>query len=328
MPYPVRDYAWEVAVAAGLWVIAGPAHRTIRTGVGLFVVAATGAMLIPSPVGGNIGRIEDVLALPLAVGVLWPRRHLARLVVLPLIAVPLVLSQWGPAWGAMTTNPGQPSTQHAYFAPLVAVLQRLAASGPAGRVEVVPTEFHWEAAYVAPVVPLARGWERQADEADNPLFYGPAGHLDASSYRAWLLDNGVRFVVLARAPLDFAGVAEANLVGSGAARAAGLRLVWRSAEWRLFEVSGSTGLVAAPARLVRADGDRVEVATPVAGPVLVRIRYNSNWVLSPGSGCIAAVPGPLEVAGRGTWIRVVAPAPERFTLRLSLLPGRDRCRTG
>jgi hypothetical protein len=326
MPYPIRDYAWEVAVAAGLWVVAGPGHRTVRTGAVLVVVAATGAVLVPSALGGNVGRIEDVLAVPLAVGVLWPRRPLGRRVVLPLIGVPLVLSQWGPAWGAMTTNAGQPSTQRAYYAPLVAAVQRAAAGGLAGRVEVVPTEFHWEAVYVAPVLPLARGWERQADEADNALFYGAGGRLDATAYRAWLLDNGVRFVALADAPLDFAGLAEGRLVGSGSARAAGLREIWHSAHWRLFEVSGSTGIVPAPARLVSMDGDRIVVATPVAGPVLVRVRYNSNWVLPGGAGCLTPAPGALDVPGRGTWIRVVAPGPERFTLRLSLLPDRHRCR--
>ena len=216
MPYSVPDYLWDVVVGAGLSVIAGPRHRTIRTGAGLFVAVATAAVLVPSALGGNVGRLEDVLALPLAVGVIWPLAGPVRRVLLPLVAVPLVLSQWGPAWGAMTSNARQPSTHRAYFAPLVAALTRAAAGGPAGRVEVVPTEFHWEAAYVAPAMPLARGWERQADEADNPLFYGGARRLDAFTYRAWLLDNGVRFVALADAPLDFAGSAEGHLLRFGA----------------------------------------------------------------------------------------------------------------
>jgi hypothetical protein len=330
MPYPLPDYAWEVVVAAGLWVLAGRGHRTIRVGAVVFVVVATGAFGLPSALGGNIGRLEDVLALPLAVAVLWPRPRLVRLVLLPLAGVPLVLSQWGPAWGALTTNPGQPSTHAAYFAPLIAALRQEAAGGPAGRVEVVPTEFHWEAAYVAPVMPLARGWERQADEVDNPLFYGGSGRLDAATYRAWLLGNGVRFVALADAPLDFAGRAEGRLVraggtsgtgGAGGAAAAGLHLVWRSAHWQLFEVTGSPGLVAPPARLLSEDGDRVVVATTRAGPVLVRVRDNANWELAAGAGC-------LEASGGGPWLRVLAPGPERFTLRLSLLPARDRCPAG
>ncbi len=327
MPYPVPDYLWEVVVAAGLWLIAGPRHRTIRAGAALFVAVATAAVLVPTAVGGNVGRLEDVLALPLAVGVLWPRPASVRRVLLPLVGVPLILSQWGPAWGAMTTNSDQPSTQRPYFAPLVGALTRAAAGGPAGRVEVVPTEFHWEADYVAPVMPLARGWERQADEADNPLFYGGAGRLDATSYRAWLLDNGVRFVALADAPLDFAGVAEGRLLrlGPRVTDDAGLQLIWRSAHWRLYQVLGSAGLVTPPAQLLHQDGGRVVVTTPAAGPVLVRVRYNPDWELAGGAGCVGPAPPARGVPGAGTWIRVVASAPERFTLRLSLLPAHDHC---
>jgi hypothetical protein len=324
MPYPVVDYAWEMAVAAGLWLIAGRDHRTIRTGAVVFAVAATGAVLVPSALGGNVGRLEDVLAFPLAVGVLWPQRSIARRALLAAVAVPLVLSQWGPAWGAMTSNAGQPSTHRSYFAPLDSALNRLSAGGPAGRVEVVPTKFHWEAAYVASVMPLARGWERQVDEADNPLFYGRSGRLDGGAYGAWLIDNGVRFVALADAPLDFAGTAEARLVNAGEP---GLQLVWRTAHWRLYQVFGSSGIVAAPARLISEDGDRVEVATPRPGAVLVRVRYNPNWELASGAGCLAPAPGPTPpgVSGGGTWVQVRVPAAEEFSLRLSLLPGRDRC---
>ena len=183
---------------------------------------------------------------------------------------------------------------------------------------------------MAPVMPLARGWERQADEADNPLFYGGAGRLDATSYRGWLLDNGVRFVALADAPLDFAGVAEGRLLrlGPHVTDGAGLRLIWRSAHWQLYQVLGSPGLVAPPAHLLHQDGSRVVVATPAAGPVLVRVRYNPDWELAGGAGCVSPAPRARGVPGAGTWIRVVASAPERFTLRLSLWPAHDHCPAG
>ena len=42
-----------------------------------------------------------------------------------------------------------------------------------------------EAAFVAPVVPIARGWSRQVDTARNPLFYD--GPLDADEYEQWLI---------------------------------------------------------------------------------------------------------------------------------------------
>ena len=234
MPYPTVDWAWEMIVAAGILLAAGRAEPAIRWGAVLFMAAATCAVAVPTPLGGNIGRLEDILALPLAVALLWTRWR----VVLPLAVVPLVLSQWSPAWAAITSDPGQPSTHRSFFTPLDAALQRFSAAGPAGRVEVVPTEFHWEAAYVAPVMALARGWERQLDVADNPIFYR-SDEFGPASYRAWLLNNGVRFVALANAPLDMAGQAEGRLVSSGTV--AGLRLIWQSADWRLYSVSGSRG---------------------------------------------------------------------------------------
>jgi hypothetical protein len=309
MPYPVVDYLWELAVAALLWALAGR-EPVIRVGAAGFAAAATLLVAVPTAVGGNIGRIEDVLALPLATALLW---HRARLL-LPVAAVPLALSQWGPAWGAMTSNDSQPSAHAAYYTPLVTALRHLSAGGPAGRIEVVPTEFHWETAYVAPAFPLARGWERQLDVADDSLFYGPADRLTPSAYRAFLLDNGVRFVALADAPLDFAGQAEGRLVASG--RVPGLSLVWHSADWRVYAVAGSSGIVQAPARLVSAAGDRVVVQATRPGPVLIRVRYNDDWGLDEGTGCVTR---------SGPWLTVDVPRAERFTVRLALLGSDPDC---
>jgi hypothetical protein len=187
---------------------------------------------------------------------------------------------------------------------------------------VVPTEFHWESVYVAPVVPLARGWERQLDEADNPMFYRSTAALSPSAYRAWLVDNGVRYVALADAPLDFSGRSEGGLVATGVP---GLRLVWRSAHWRLYQVTNSSGIVAGPARLVSEDGGLVVVATPTPGSVLVRVRYSPNWELASGAGCVSPAPAPPGVQGGGTWVRVETPVAEQFSLRLALLARPTPC---
>jgi hypothetical protein len=279
MPYPVVDWLWEMAVAAGLALLAVGRHRVLVTGTGLYMAAATAALLIPSPLGGNIGRLEDIVALPLAAGLAWTRAPL----LLPLASLPLALSQWSPAWGALTEASGQASTHPAFYTALDRVLVGDAAGGPAGRVEVVPTAWHWEAAFVAPVMPLARGWERQLDEADNPIFYG-SGQLSPEAYRAWLLDNGVRFVALPAAPLDMAGRAEGALVASG--QVPGLHLAWRSAGWRLFAVAGSPGIVSGPARLVSAAHGRVVLDAGGPGRVTVRIRWSPRWYVSQGAGCV------------------------------------------
>lgn len=307
MPYPAVDWAWEMVVAGLVGLLAGRRHRPVALGAALFMVAATLSEVVPSALGGNIGRIEDMVALPLAVGLAWNRLPL----LVPIAALPLTLSQWAPAWGAITSAPAQPSTHGSYYAQLDRVLARAGRTGPAARVEVVPTRYHWEAAYVASVMPLARGWERQLDEADNPIFYA-AGRLDPATYRAWLVDNAVRFVALPSAPLDMAGRAEGAVIASG--RVPGLHLVWRSAQWRLYQVAGAPGIVSGPARLVSAEGTTVVIDAARPGPVTVRIRWSPGWSLSKGSGCL----------GRdGSWLTVDVRRPGRLTLAVSPL-GRAR----
>jgi hypothetical protein len=313
MPYPFVDYVWEMGVAFGLWLLAGSSERTVRAGCLVFMAVASAAQAVPSPLGGNVGRLEDALALPLAVALVWSRRHLLLLVG----AVPLVLSQWAPAWGAMASGAAQPSTTKSFFTPLDTELAGLQRSGPAGRVEVVPTQYHWEAAYVAPVMPLARGWERQLDVADNPIFYR-SEPLTPGAYRGWLIDNGVRYVALAAAPLDMAAQTEGRLVGSG--QVPGLNLVWRSATWRLYEVAGSPGIVSSPARLISVADGRMVVQAGSAGSIVIRVRYSPDWTIH-GAGCLSRT--------SDSWIEVRVPGAERFSLTLSLF-GSDpqSCRQG
>jgi hypothetical protein len=61
---------------------------------------------------------------------------------------------------------GDPALSAEFYAPL---LEQLIARGVAGPIEVVPTLRRGEAAAVAPVVPIARGWSRQADIGRNPI---------------------------------------------------------------------------------------------------------------------------------------------------------------
>ena len=60
---------------------------------------------------------------------------------------------------------GNESTSAAYYAPVLAFLERVQAPpAPLVRVEVPLTRSHWEAALMAPTVSLARGWEKQLEE--------------------------------------------------------------------------------------------------------------------------------------------------------------------
>lgn len=297
MPYPVTDCLWELGIAAALWVITPVAEGAVRAGLLLFAIVAVASVTLPSALGGNIGRLEDCLALPLAVALLWPRRRL----LLALLALPLVLSQWGPAWSAMTSDTGHPWMDQAYYQPLVRWLHH--AGGPSGRVEVVPTADHWESAYVAPTVALARGWERQLDVANNAIFYH-RGELDGATYLAWLLDNGVRYVALPSAPLDYAGVAEGKLVATGVP---GLRPVMNTDRWSVYQVDGATGIVSGPGSLSQIDGSQMAITATQPGTLEVRVHDNPAWKVSTGAATLDAspdgwmlvhafLPGPIHLA--------------------------------
>jgi hypothetical protein len=304
-PYPAPDFVWEVVICLGLWLLVPKRERALRIAARLYVLATAVSFVLPSPMGGNIGRLGEVVAIPLVACLLWPVRRW-----LVVVAVSLLASwQWTPAWGAMTTNSRDPSTHRAYYQPMVDFLQHQ--TGPAGRVEVVPTRFHWEAAYVAPTIPLARGWERQLDTADNPIFY-TEGALTADSYQTWLIANGVRFVALPDASLDYAGVGEAQLIKAGVPE---LRLAWGDSHWQVYTVVGSQGIVDGPARLVSLDGSQVVVDAARAGTILLRVRYSPHWSVTSGNAC-------AEGDDNG-WTTLKASGPGLIHLQLRLVGGPD-----
>jgi hypothetical protein len=304
-PFPSPDFGVEAVICVGLWFLVPPGELVLRNAVRLYMVATALSYLLPSPIGGNVGRLGECLAIPLVACVLWPLRRW----LLALVTIALASWQWTPAWGAIAENGRDPSTHQAYYQPVTAFLE--AHSDPIGRVEVVPTRYHWEAAYVAPSVALARGWERQLDTADNPLFYTP-GQLNPASYQDWLIDSGVRYVALPDAPLDYAAVAEARLIQAGVP---GLQPVWASDHWQVFEVTGSQGIVQGAARLVKIDGGQVVFDATEAAAILVRVRYNPHWVVVAGSGC-------AHGSGAGwTMVDVDQPGEVRLQLRLVAKPG-------
>jgi hypothetical protein len=307
MPFPLRDFLAEGAIFAAAALFVPRDERTLRIGTGLYIAAFVANFVVPSALGGNIERLGETLGLPLAVCVLWPLRR----AVLAALALPFILINWGPAWSAVM-NPTSPSSNAQFFVPVVSYLD--AHDNPLGRVEIVPTAAHWEAAYVAPSVPLARGWERQLDTADNPIFY-LKGALTPQTYRSWLVENGVRFVALPDVQLDYAAVGEGRLVQEGVP---GLRMVWHSANWRVYEVHGSPGIVSGPARAVALRGDTISLDVTAPGTIHLKERYSPRWALTQGAGCTHE--------DTGGWLSIQAKrsGPMRVQLRL-FGPGGDAC---
>jgi hypothetical protein len=145
------------------------------------------------------------------------------------------------------------------------------------------TRNHWEAADLAQVVPLARGWERQLDQKSNPIFYAEP-RLTAVSYHAWLRENAVRWVALPNAPLDYSALQESKLLDRGAKF---LKLVYSSPRWRIWEVHGTDPPASAGAKVIGAGPTWFEVDT--SKPTVVRQRYTRYWFTR--GACVREAPG-------------------------------------
>jgi hypothetical protein len=161
------------------------------------------------------------------------------------------------------------------------------------------TRSHWEAALLAPKVSLARGWEKQLDSRfDGALL---SRNLDALSYLAWLRREAVAYVALPDVPLDPSSAREGRLIRSGLSF---LKLVFTSAHWRIYGVSGATPLVSGPGRLTRLGHDSFTLRATRAGRFLVRIHFTRYWSLVRGpAACVRPAAGgwtQLEVRAPGS----------------------------
>ncbi|HEX7292542.1 MAG TPA: hypothetical protein VF250_15590 [Conexibacter sp.] len=289
-------------------------QRVLRVAAVLYALLAVVLFAIETPVGGNVARLGQLCAGPLAALALWPRRRLAFACLAPL----LLWWQLGPAIRDVHTAQGDPSVEAAYYAPLLGALRAQGASGADGRLEIPFTKVHWEARRVAPAIPLARGWERQLDREVNPLFYDDAP-LTPQRYRAWLERMAVRWVAVADVPLDYSAHDEAALIARGLPY---LRQIWRGAHWRLYAVEGAAPLADPPARVLAAGIDALTLALPRAASVRLRVRWSPYWAVSGGDACVAP---------DGDWTRLRArrAGTVRLTMRFSpLRVGAQAARCG
>jgi hypothetical protein len=284
---------------AGLALL-DPRRRALRLGSLAALVLLIGAFVLPTSVGQTTLRPLVILGPALlALGVRPGRRAAMAAVV---VGVGLLYLQWLPAVRAIVEAEGDPSTRGSYYAEVLRIVDRERAPGQ--RLEIPLTRNHWEAAVVAPRIPLARGWHRQLDEEANPLFYDRQP-LTAVRYQSWLYDRAVRWVALPSVPLDFSARREANLLRTGVP---GLRLVHDSPRWKVWEVLPVPEPATGPARLTGAGTDSFELAVRAPGRVRVRATYTPYWTITRGEGCIERGTGGLTevIAERAGTLRVEA----------------------
>jgi hypothetical protein len=268
--------------AAGVALLA-PQRRAWRIGGVLSLGVLLVAFFVPSTFGQNALRLPVLLG-PAAL-LLAPRAG-APAVARAIVIVALVYLAWLPAVRAVGEAQGDPSTQPAFYDAPRAFLEHSAKPGE--RVEVAFTQNHWEAAYLATTVQLARGWERQLDEKANPIFYDGRRLTDAR-YHRWLRRNAVRWVALPDAPLDYSARAEAALVRRGAPF---LRLADAAPGWKIYEVSGTAPPASGGARVTAAGPDGFDVVA--SRPTVVRQRF-TPYYRSDGACVTAAADGWTNV---------------------------------
>ena len=152
-----------LAVLASLIVVAACWDvPVVRWAALLSAAVVVVAYLVPNPVGSNAARLAELLAPAALVAVSGlPGRAVAALGVIVMVPQPLIYLDEVRARGEAALDP-------AFYAPLAEQLEARRISEP---VEVVPMRRHGEAAAIAPVVPLARGWIRQVDVGRNGVFY-------------------------------------------------------------------------------------------------------------------------------------------------------------
>jgi hypothetical protein len=302
-PFPFTAYLAIPVFCAACLAVLPRDERTLRAAAVLYAAGATLAWLVETPVGGTASRLGMLFGGPLLLCAAYDRlRQASR----PLLAVALAAFallaywQWTSAFRDIDKALRDPAAESSYFEPLRGFLATLPDHR---RIEIPFTSSRWENAEVAALFPLARGWQRQIDTGDNPVFY--SGGLNALTYASWLADNGVRYVALPSAKPDRSSYAERALIERGLRY---LRLRWRSEDWRLYEVLLPAPLVipdrGAAISLEQLGSDQLLLDVTRPGSALLRVRWTPYWFA--GGGCVERA---------GSWTRVIAE--RRGYMRLS-----------
>ena len=306
-PFVASAFWPALAAAMAVALLVPREAHALRAGAVVYAALLLTAFLVPNALGGNATRLGALVAGPALVAALWDNRRWAVVALAPAFvywALYPPIRDWERA-------AGDPAVESSFHAPLVGFLRSQGGSEPF-RVEVVPTADHGEARWVAPHVPMARGWLRQLDRAEGALLYKQ--RLDPETYRRWLADRAVRFVALPRgAPIDDGGRSEAALLRAGPP--GWLRPVWRTEDWMVWEVRAPGALVRGELAGVALGPDRVTLRAPGRGAAAtVALRWTPHRAVVEGAGCVRRAPGG--------WTRVEARAAGRLVLGLAVSPAR------
>lgn len=300
MPYPWWHMLIALTIIGGVGVAC--TDRTVRVGCAIAGGATLLFFFIPSPVGTNIVRLDWLAPVP---AVLAAAKR-PKWVLVPLV---LSLAVWPAIDLGIQLHKSESTAAHpSFYGPLVSAWrQQSALAGPAAqgeRVELVDPAAQWGAAYVAAAAPIARGWDRPTDRADDALFYD--GSLTSASYHSWLSSSSVGWVALPlHVQLDYASVKEAAIVSSHPSY---LREVWHNNSWQLYRVVGAEPIIRG-ATLDSANSSAVTFTAANAGLVDLTIRWSPYLHLLSGSQEVDAC-----ITDSQPWTEVSVPAAGTYTL--------------
>jgi hypothetical protein len=281
-PFSIADLLVVLTFcAAGALLTRGRPDLRILLGVfGVYAVLAAAAFVFPSPLGGNVGRLSLYMAAPLLLVPLAVRNFRPRAIALALLGAAL-LWQTFPAVSGLRAATEVRSSREDFWYPVEAFLAKH--GDPNYRVEVVATDHHWEAFYLARRgVPLTRGWYRQDDFPANQDLYG---ELTPAKYLTWLRRLGVRYVFLPNDRLDYSAEAEASLLRSGGV----LPEIARIGAWTVYELPDATPIAtpAGPIAIRAIDSKEVTLEASQPGNYRLRLRYTPYWRVTRGDACVA-----------------------------------------
>jgi len=324
--FPSQSGDLAVLLAICAFCAAPWASRPVRAGAAFYAATSIVLFAVPNQVGDNDIRFGAYIGVPVVLYYLpsarsWLATRLGRRAgpgwatagAAAVAAAGLALWSWAPLAETFSGAADGRSSVAAFYQPLIKELTSLSGGGPV-RVEVTPTAHHWESAYLAGEFPLARGWERQLDRAYDQLFYGRRP-LSPGAYRSWLDENAVSYVALPKAPLDFAATQEASLLRSRAVP--GLRLVWSTPDWSVWEVLDASPLASGPATLTSLRPGSVTLHFALRGASVVKVRWSPKWSLPP-----AVTRWVCLSPAAGGWTEVTSKAQGVVELTISVLAPR------
>ena len=281
-PFDILDLVVVLAFCSAGWLLARgrPDLRVLLGIFGVYALLAVTTFAISSPIGANVGRLLLLMGAPLLLIPLAARHFEPRGLTIAVLAGALLWQTFPAVAGLRTANSVRSSNEEFWY-PVEAFL---AAHGdPNHRIEVVATDQHWEAFFLARRgVPLTRGWYRQDDFPANQDLYG---ELTATKYHTWLRRLGVQYVFLPDDKLDYSAQAEAALLRESQV----LPLVARVGDWSVYEVPNATPIATPPdlIEIRRIDAREVTFEVKRAGNYRLRLRYTPYWRVIRGEACVA-----------------------------------------